>query len=246
MKQNTYLTPPEIDAMGNAIADYARTGKAAKLIMTSTMLDDDEMPVEVLFRTFDEMPAIEQEALRLAQGKILDVGAGSGCHALALQEMGKDVCAIDISLLSVDVMRERGVRNARAINLFDERLCDRFDTIILLMNGAGMVQRLENMPDFFMRMRQLLAPGGKILMDSSDLMFLYENEDGSYDIDLNGNYYGQMDFAMQYKDIKGEPFDWIYIDFDTLSVHAKANGFTCRLVKEGEHYDYLAELQVMQ
>ena len=137
MKQNTYLTPPEIDAMGNAIADYARTGKAAKLIVTSTMLDDDEMPVEVLFRTFDEMPAIEQEALRLAQGKILDVGAGSGCHALALQEMGKDVCAIDISLLSVDVMRERGVRNARAINLFDERLCDRFDTIILLMNGAG-------------------------------------------------------------------------------------------------------------
>ena len=245
MKQNTYLTPPEIDAMGNAIADYARTGKAAKLIVTSTMLDDDEMPVEVLFRTFDEMPAIEQEALRLAQGKILDVGAGSGCHALALQEMGKDVCAIDISLLSVDVMRERGVRNARAINLFDERLCDRFDTIIL-MNGAGMVQRLENMPDFFMRMRQLLAPGGKILMDSSDLMFLYENEDGSYDIDLNGDYYGQMDFAMQYKDIKGEPFDWIYIDFDTLSVHAKANGFTCRLVKEGEHYDYLAELQVMQ
>lgn len=246
MKQNTYLTPPEIDAMGNAIADYARTGKAAKLIMTSTMLDDDEMPVEVLFRTFDEMPAIEQEALRLAQGKILDVGAGSGCHALALQEMGKDVCAIDISLLSVDVMRERGVRNARAINLFDERLCDRFDTIILLMNGAGMMQRLENTPDFFMRMRQLLAPGGKILMDSSDLMFLYENEDGSYDIDLNGDYYGQMDFAMQYKDIKGEPFDWIYIDFDTLSVHAKANGFTCRLVKEGEHYDYLAELQVMQ
>lgn len=246
MKQNTYLTPPEIDAMGNAIADYARTGKAAKLIMTSTMLDDDEMPVEVLFRTFDEMPAIEQEALRLAQGKILDVGAGSGCHALALQEMGKDVCAIDISLLSVDVMRERGVRNARAINLFDERLCDRFDTIILLMNGAGMMQRLENTPDFFMRMRQLLAPGGKILMDSSDLMFLYENEDGSYDIDLNGDYYGQMDFVMQYKDIKGEPFDWIYIDFDTLSVHAKANGFTCRLVKEGEHYDYLAELQVMQ
>ena len=246
MKQNTDLTPPEIDAMGNAIADYARTGKAAKLIMTSTMLDDDEMPVEVLFRTFDEMPAIEQEALRLAQGKILDVGAGSGCHALALQEMGKDVCAIDISLLSVDVMRERGVRNARAINLFDERLCDRFDTIILLMNGAGMMQRLDNMPDFFMRMRQLLAPGGKILMDSSDLMFLYENEDGSYDIDLNGDYYGQMDFAMQYKDIKGEPFDWIYIDFDTLSVHAEANGFTCRLVKEGEHYDYLAELQVMQ
>ena len=143
-------------------------------------------------------------------------------------------------------MRERGVRNARAINLFDERLCDRFDTIILLMNGAGMIQRLENMPQFFMRMRQLLAPGGKIYMDSSDLIYLYENEDGSYDIDLNGDYYGQVDFAMQYKNIKGEPFDWIYIDFDTLCVHAEANGFECRMVMEGEHYDYLAELQLRQ
>ena len=246
MKSNTYLTPPETDAMGNAIADYARTGKAAKLIVTSTMLDDDEIPVDLLFRGFADMPAIEQEALRLAQGKILDVGAGSGCHALALQEMGKDVCAIDISILSVEVMRERGVRNARAINLFDERLCDRFDTIILLMNGAGMMQRLENMPQFFMRMRQLLAPGGKIYMDSSDLIYLYENEDGSYDIDLNGDYYGQVDFAMQYKNIKGEPFDWIYIDFDTLCVHAEANGFECRMVMEGEHYDYLAELQLRQ
>lgn len=246
MKSNTYLTPPETDAMGNAIADYARTGNAAKLIVTSTMLDDDEMPVDLLFRGFVDMPAIEQEALRLAQGKILDVGAGSGCHALALQEMGKDVCAIDISILSVEVMRERGVRNARAINLFDERLCDRFDTIILLMNGTGMIQRLENMPQFFMRMRQLLAPGGKIYMDSSDLIYLYENEDGSYDIDLNGDYYGQVDFAMQYKNIKGEPFDWIYIDFDTLCVHAEANGFECRMVMEGEHYDYLAELQLRQ
>ena len=246
MKSNTYLTPPETDAMGHAIADYARTGKVAKLIVTSTMLDDDEMPVDLLFRGFADMPAIEQEVLRLAQGKILDVGAGSGCHALALQEMGKDVCAIDISILSVEVMRERGVRNARAINLFDERLCDRFDTIILLMNGAGMMQRLENMPQFFMRMRQLLAPGGKIYMDSSDLIYLYENEDGSYDIDLNGDYYGQVDFAMQHKNIKGEPFDWIYIDFDTLCVHAEANGFECRMVMEGEHYDYLAELQLRQ
>ena len=246
MKTNTYLTPPETDAMGNAIADYARTGKAAKLIVTSTMLDDDEMPVDLLFRGFADMPAIEQEALRLAQGKILDVGAGSGCHALALQEMGKDVCAIDISILSVEVMRERGVRNARAINLFDERLCDRFDTIILLMNGAGMMQRMENIPMFFSRMRQLLAPGGKILMDSSDLIYIYEDEDGSVDIDLAGDYYGQVDFAMRYGNIQGDSFDWLYIDFGTLSLHAELNGFTCRMVKEGEHYDYLAELQVAE
>lgn len=246
MESNTYLTPPEKDPMGQAIADYHRTAKAKPLIVTSTMFDDDEMPVEVLFRDFKSMPAIEQEALRRADGKILDVGAGSGCHALALQEMGKQVCAIDISQLSVEVMRKRGVADARAVNLFDERLCDRFDTILLLMNGAGMMQRMENMPMFFSRMRQLLAPGGRILMDSSDLIYIYEDEDGGVDIDLNGDYYGQVDFAMRYGDIQGDSFDWLYIDFDTLSLHAELNGFTCSLVKEGEHYDYLAELQVAE
>ncbi len=245
MESTTFLTPPERDPMGQAIADYTRTGKAGKLVVTSTVLDDDVMPIDVLFRDFADMPAIEQEALRLAKGKILDVGAGSGCHALALQDMGKEVCAIDISVLSVEAMRERGVRDARAINLFDERLCERFDTIILLMNGAGIMQRLDNMPRFFARMRQLLALGGKIYVDSSDLIYLYENEDGSFDIDLNGDYYGQMDFMMKYKNIKGELFDWLYIDFNTLSVYAEANGFSCRLVKEGEHYDYLAELHPM-
>lgn len=244
MKNNTYLLAPEADPMGQAIADYQHTGKAQRLVVTSTMFDDDEMPVEVLFRSLKDMPGIEQEALRIAEGRILDVGAGSGCHALALQEMNKNVCAIDISVLSVDIMRERGVKDARAINLFDPRLCEQFDTILLLMNGAGMMQRMENMPMFFSRMRELLAPGGKILMDSSDLIYIYENEDGSVDIDLDADYYGQVDFAMQYGKIRGEKFDWLYIDFDTLCLHAEANGFSCRMVKEGEHYDYLAELQV--
>ncbi len=244
MNSNTYLIPPECDPMGQAIADYCNTGKAKRLVVTSTMFDDDEMPVDVLFRSFAEMPAIEQEALRLASGKILDVGAGSGCHALALQEMDKNVCAIDISVLSVDAMRQRGVKDARAINLFDPRLCEKYDTILLLMNGAGMMQRMENMPMFFDRMRELLAPGGKILMDSSDLIYIFQDEDGGVDIDLDGDYYGQVDFAMNYGKIRGESFDWLYIDFGTLSYHAEVNGFTCRMVKEGEHYDYLAELQV--
>ena len=47
---------------------------------------------------------------------------------------------------------------------------------------------------------------------------------------------------MQYKDILGESFDWLYIDFQTLSLYATENGFQAELVKEGKHYDYLAKL----
>ena len=242
MKAN--LLSPQKDPMGAAIFDYYNKGRAAKLRVFSSQFEEDEIPAEQLFRTFDEMPPLEQEALRLASGKILDCGAGSGCHALALQEMGKEVEAIDISLLSVEVMQKRGVRQAYQINLFDENYLQKFDTILMLMNGSGIIGKLENMGAFFAKMKQLLNPGGCIYMDSSDLRYLFEDEDGSFLVDLAAGYYGEIDFRMQYKQIKGEPFDWLYVDFQTLSYYAAENGFKAKMVQEGEHYDYLACLRM--
>lgn len=242
----TFLLDPERDPMGAAIDDYERGGRGAKLRVFSSQFDEDELPLSILFRTYNEMPRLEQEALQLAHGKILDVGAGSGCHALALQDMGKDVCAIDISSLSVDAMRRRGVKSARLINLFDPRFIDKFDTILMLMNGSGLIGCLENMPQFFAHMKNILLPGGEILMDSSDLSFIFEDEDGVLAIDLNDKYYGQIDYVMQYKDVKGGEFDCLYVDFETLKFYAESCGFNAELISEGDHYDYLARLTVKE
>ena len=231
------------DPMGAAIYDFHKNGKVGKLIVHSSMFDDDEIPVADLFRKFDKMPALEQKALECATGNILDVGAGSGCHSVALQEMGKKCLAIDISELSVKVMQERGV-DARLVNLYDESFVGQFDTILMLMNGTGIIGRLENMQKFFNRIKYLLAPGGRVIVDSSDLRYLYEEEDGSLMIDLADEYYGLLDYQMEYKGILGEPFDWIYVDFETLSYYAEQNGFKAEMIAEGEHYDYLAALSI--
>lgn len=231
--------------MGAAIADYYKNGRAGKLRVFSSQFDEDEIPVSQLFRTYDEMPALEQEALQLASGTILDCGAGSGCHALALQEMGKEVQAIDISPLSVEVMQQRGVKQAYCMNLFDENYLQKFDTILMLMNGSGIIGKLENMRAFFSKMKQHLNPGGCIYMDSSDLRYLFEDEDGSFLMDLAADYYGEIDYRMQYKQVKGDVFDWLYVDFQTLAYYATENGFKAELVKEGEHYDYLACLKLV-
>ena len=229
------------DPMGAAIYDYHKTGKADILLVRSTMFDDDNIPVETLFRDFKDMPELEQYALKKASGRILDVGAGSGCHSLALKEMGKDVVAIDISSLSVDVMKERGL-DARCVNFYDESFVERFDTILMLMNGTGIIGRLENMPAFFARLSAMRAPGGSVLIDSSDLRYLYEDEDGTFEIDLADDYYGLVDYQMVYKNVAGKPFDWLYADFETLAYYAEESGFRAELVFEGEHYDYLARL----
>lgn len=226
--------------MGAAILDYQTKGKAGKLSILSSMFEEDEMPVKHLFRNLEEMPMLEQKALSLAKGKVLDVGAGAGCHALALQAQSIAVKAIDISPLSCEAMELRGVMDAECINLFDEHLESGFDTILLLMNGTGIAGKIENLPALFNRLKALLNKGGQILIDSSDIKYIYENEDGSFDINLNAAYYGEVDYQMVYKDVKGDSFDWLYVDFPLLKSIAESCGLHGELIAEGEHYDYLA------
>lgn len=276
---NTEILSADKDPMGAAILDFQKHGKAARLRVLSSMFEEDEMPVTHLFRSIREMPVLEQKALQLAKGRVLDIGAGSGCHTLELQEKGLAVKAIDISPLSCEAMKLRGVKDAECINLFDPHLSSGnhsevnqenhsgenqeahseknqethseknqeqfeggFDTILLLMNGTGIAGKIEHLPALFQRLKALLNPGGQILIDSSDLKYIYENEDGSFDINLNGAYYGEVDYQMIYKDVKGDRFDWLYVDFPLLKSIAETCGLHGELVAEGEHYDYLARI----
>ena len=199
----------------------------------------------------------------MAKGRILDVGAASGCHSLVLQERGLDVTAIDISPLSVETMKERGVKKVLEQDFFtlegqameqrepssllewpsrDRVRRSQYDTILMLMNGIGIVGTLECMPEFFKQLDKILAPGGQVLCDSSDISYVFEDEEGMIDIPNEMDYYGEHSFQMQYKDTIGEPFDWLYIDEDTLKEKARRYGYTAEVMAEGEHYDYLARI----
>lgn len=252
------------DPMGAAIADYWRNGNAGRLRVFSPDFDEDEMPVADLFRTFDAMPPLEQTALRLATGRTLDVGAGAGCHTLALQSApeleaqraaGIDVTAIDISPLSVQTMQAQGIRRALEQDFWT--IDEQYNTILMLMNGIGIVGTLDALPRFFAHIDSILAPGGQLIVDSSDVRYIYEDEDPSTGLTASylrlteegtavdpetSRYYGEFLYQMQYKRIRGQQFPWLYIDFATLSRAAEAAGFRAELLQEGEHYDYLARI----
>ena len=225
--------------MGRAISEYYMTGSAERLRVFSPMFEEDEMPLQVLFRKYEEMPIIEQKALEMARGKVLDVGAGAGCHSLVLQERGLDVTAIDISPLSVETMRQRGVGKVLEKDFFS--LEGTYDTILMLMNGIGIVGTLNHLPDFFRHLGLILAPGGQLLCDSSDIGYLFEDEEGRFDYPGTG-YYGEQVFHLQYKDTVGEPFPWLYIDKHALAEEAGKNGFVTEIVVEGDQHDFLARI----
>lgn len=233
------------DLFGKAILDYQTNNSPQNLITETSISEEDEMSVAYLFRSFAEMPQLETTALKMAVGKILDVGCGAGSHSLYLQEeRNLNVTSIDISQNAIAACKLRQLKDARVQDIMTLEN-EKFDTILLLMNGAGMCGRLKNLPDFLLKLKSLLNENGQILLDSSDIIYMFdEDEDGGRWITSEEAYYGEVVFNIAYKGEKEAPFNWMYIDYNTLQNAALANGFQCELILEGEHFDYLARLTI--
>lgn len=231
------------DIFGKAITAYFQTGDEEDIIVHSPDFDDDVIPVPYLFRSYKEMPKLEQKALQLCRGKVLDVGCGAGSHALYLQEERKlQVTAIDTSAGAVEVCRRRGISDARNI-AFEDLSEEKYDTVLLLMNGTGIIGKMRFLDNFFQQLKNILAKDGQALIDSSDLIYLFEeDEDGGVWVDTSKGYYGELTYRLSYKGETSKDFPWLYLDFDSLSLAAYKNGFDCEQIFKGEHYDYLAKL----
>ena len=224
------------DLFGKAILDYQTNNSPEDLITETSISEADEMSVAYLFRSL-----IEQKALQLVKGRILDVGCGSGTHSLYLQEKGFDVTSIDISKNAIKACHLRGLKNAKVQDVLTLEN-EKYDTILLLMNGTGIFETLENCSEYLLKLKSLLNENGQILIDSSDIIYMFdEGEDGGKWIPSDG-YYGELTFTVKYKGETEETFPWLYLDYNTLQNACFDNGLQCELVLEGEHFDYLAKL----
>ena len=229
------------DPIGQAISDFYKTGSAPDIQINTNYTEGEILPPAYFFRTFEEMPTIEQTAIENCRGKILDVGAAAGCHALELQKRGFDVTALEKSELTADVMKKRGVKKVVCTDLYQFKETG-FDTILLLMNGTGIGQTLDGLRKMLLHLKSLLKKSGQILIDSSDIHYLFEEEDGSFWVDLTSNkYYGEMEYELVYKN-QSTQFKWLFTDFETLDRIAGEAGLNCQMLEEGSQNDFLAQL----
>ncbi len=229
------------DLMGKAIWDYYHTQKPADILTETSISDIDELPVAYLFRDFDEMNTLEQKALQLSFGKILDIGAGAGSHSLFLQNnRGLSVCALDFSPLSIEVCKLRGIKNTICADILHFPT-EKFDTLLLLMNGTGIFQSLNTLDTYLQKLRTLLASGGQILIDSTDIIYMYDRDvDGGIYIPA-GRYYGEVDYFIHYKQDTEQPLKWLYLDYETLRKAAENNGFKVEKIAQ-EEFSFLTRL----
>ena len=224
-----------MDIYGNALLDFHKTGKADILWLHNSYDEPEEMPIEVFFRGEDDIPEIELKALSLCKGKVLDVGAGVGSHALLLEQKKADVTAIDISPIAVQIMQERGVKNPKLQDFFQVK--EKYDTLLFMMNGIGLTGTLQGFEDFLVNAKQILNPKGQLLFDSSDISYLYD------DMPMPANqYFGEISYCYEYKKQKGNWFNWLYIDPTTLQRLSKQHGWNCKIVFHDEDDQYVAQL----
>jgi SAM-dependent methyltransferase len=230
------------DPIGRAVYDFHFNSVNQPIIVHSDDFDDDTIEPSYLFRTYKQMPALEKKAMSLCSGKILDIGACAGTHSLYLQEKGFDVTSIETSALCCEVLKTRNIRNVIQQDIY-KFTNQTFDTILLLMNGTGIAGSLTGLEVLLHHLKTLLNPGGQILIDSSDLIYLFEEEDGSTVIDISAyKYYGELTFQTEYKTWISQPFSWLFVDLNNLENVVEKNELKLKKIFRGQHYDYLAQI----
>ena len=232
-----------MDIFGEALLDFWHDNAPEDLKTQSSLEEEDSIPLSYLFRNFKEMPKLEQKALSLCRGSILDIGAGAGSHSLYLQEKGHQVTALDISKGAAEVCELRGLTSVICQDLYTCKN-ERYDSLLLLMNGTGLAGNLKGLGPFLKQLSTMLHKGGQVLIEGTDILYMFEtdSEDGGYWVPEGKAYYGEVDFTMSYKGKISDPFSWLYLDYNTLARAADFNGFSCKLVQKGSTDNYLAQL----
>lgn len=228
------------DVLGVALYDYYTKATRAKLWIHNKYGPKEEMPVPIYFRPEEYMPELELVALQNCKGKVLDIGAGAGSHALVLQQKGADVTALEISPGAVSVMKMRGVAAVVEDDIFKYETGD-FDTLLLLMNGIGVTGNIDRLKEFFQHVKKLVKPGGRLIFDSSDVIYLYEGRPPNMQ-----NYYGEIMYRYEYKKQRTEWFSWLYIDRKKLTQIASAEGWATEILFEDELGQYLVKMLLKQ
>jgi len=226
------------DVLGQALSDQYHKASPGKLWVHNKYGPKEKMPLQVYFREPDAMPELEWIALQQCRGKILDIGAGAGSHALCLQKMGQDITALDISPKAAEIMRLRGVQKIVCQDFFTLDT-GQYDTLLLLMNGIGLAGTLSGLREFLRHARKLLGPGGRLIFDSSDIAYLYEGKPPAMK-----EYYGEILYQYEYKKERSDWFKWLFIDKKLVTEILASEGWSTRILMEDEYDQYLAVSQI--
>jgi SAM-dependent methyltransferase len=227
------------DIYGDFLKDYQSGNHDLEVLLNNNYTIAEDFPVDAFFREDEDLNDIEVFALNLCEGEILDIGAGAGVHSLILQRNNFDITALEISAGAWEVMKQRGISKIINASVMDYNE-KKYDTLLMMMNGIGFCGYVDELKNFLIHAKNLLKPNGQIVFDSSDVSYLYEDEQPETD-----SYYGEIDYQYEYKGESGEWFSWLYADENLMAELAKECGYQLQIMFRDDDNAYLGKLTLV-
>jgi SAM-dependent methyltransferase len=224
------------DAFGQALLDTV-AGRASAVVIER----DDGFVNADAFDYLDAWPERDLWALGRAAGRVLDVGAGAGRAALALQERGQEVVALDVSPGAIQACRGRGIREVFAGSVQQAvaaGMAGRFDSALMLGNNLSLLGSPAAAGSFLAALGALLRPGGLIVGTCLDPGDTSEADHLAYH-ERNrraGRPAGQLTLRVRYRQLAGPWFDWLLMSPDELGEIAAAAGWQVAELRPGAQF----------
>ncbi len=223
------------DCWGTALLDYYHGKQDCRLTLHTSYGVPETVPIEVFFRSHQDFSDLERYALELCQGPVLDIGAGTGCHALFLQQHGISVTALERSAGACEVMRQIGIQQIIQDDIFNFTAAG-FKTGLMMMNGLGLAGTLKRLPSLLEQVMSRLSPGGQILVDSCDVSYLYFGQPLP-----STSFFGEQQYSYEYQGYRDPTFSWLFIDAERLQQEAAKVQLEVQVIFE-EDDQYLARI----
>jgi SAM-dependent methyltransferase len=235
------------DAFGELLRAFARDGTGLEIVERDDgFITASQLGPAAYFAPYQRWLPVERRAIRFARGRVLDIGAGGGRVALHLQERGHGVVSVDISPGAVDVMRERGVRDARVLGIADVGpKLGKFDTIVLFGNNVGLLGSPHRGARILHTWLRTTSQDARILATS---IFLYDTEDPLHLAyhernARRGRHPGQLRLRIRHRELATPWFDYLMLPPDELDTLAREGGWQLTQTFTGDGPIYSAVLE---
>jgi len=195
---------------------------------------------------FKDWPEHQRKAIRLARGKVLDVGCGAGRVALHLQTKGLDVIGIDTSPLATKLCRKRGFKKAKVMSITGlSRRLGVFDTIVMYGNNFGLFGGFKRARWLLRRFWHMTHPTAKIIAESNDPYQTTVPEHLAYQRRnrRRGRMSGQLHFRIRYRTHATPYFDYLLVSKREMQRIVAGTGWRISRFFDSERSIYIAVLE---
>lgn len=157
------------DAFGRAVRDH-HLGERTEPLVQRDGEETEEHPIEQFYFEEFDLDEHTQWLESWLDGPLLDLGAGTGKHALYFQERFETV-AIEVSDALVETMRDRGVADARRGDMFELRgqfERDRFGSALAIGTQLCLAGSMDGLRAFLADLSSVTTPNASAVVHSYD------------------------------------------------------------------------------